>query len=271
MPTSRLREWSCRRSLKTFYPPVPVSISRVVSRFDRRRPSASVQLVRFVCLVFSAERGVESLCHPAQLILARDRQENEDKSKQSHRGGCLVQKCRFYQPSKEECTLAIRTFTSREFNQNVSAAKNAAQGGPVFVTEQGSPAYVLLSISYYLGLTNKGPSIVELLSMPAAADIESSSPGPTSSSSRRTSADVPFVDRSAHPGRQGLRRGASSSRPPASFGRREPGTFSPGDPGHRACCQGMTHDRGKQERKIIIHSPAEAAFLPQTPSCYSSP
>ena len=49
--------------------------------------------------------------------------------------------------------MAIRTFTSREFNQNVSAAKNAAQGGPVFVTEQGSPAYVLLS-------------------MPAAADIE---------------------------------------------------------------------------------------------------
>lgn len=68
--------------------------------------------------------------------------------------------------------MTIHTFTSREFNQDVSAAKKAARDGPVFVTDRGKPAHVLLSIAQYLHLTNKGPSIVELLSMPAAADIE---------------------------------------------------------------------------------------------------
>jgi len=68
--------------------------------------------------------------------------------------------------------VSIHTFTSREFNQDVSAAKKAAQDGPVFVTDRGRPAHVLLSIAEYQRLANKGPSIVELLSMPAAADIE---------------------------------------------------------------------------------------------------
>ena len=68
--------------------------------------------------------------------------------------------------------VTIHTCTSREFNQDVSAAKKAALDGPVFVTDRGKPAHVLLSIDEYLRLTNKGASIVELLSMPAAADIE---------------------------------------------------------------------------------------------------
>ena len=59
----------------------------------------------------------------------------------------------------------FHTFTSREFNQDVSAAKKAALDG-------GKPVHVLLSIDEYLRLTSKGASIVELLSMPAAAAIE---------------------------------------------------------------------------------------------------
>ena len=68
--------------------------------------------------------------------------------------------------------MTVHTFTSREFNQDVYAAQKAAQDGPVFITDRGRPAHVLLSIDEYLRLTNEGPSIVELLSMPAAADIE---------------------------------------------------------------------------------------------------
>lgn len=68
--------------------------------------------------------------------------------------------------------MTVHTFTSREFNRDVSAAQKATQDGPVFITDRGRPAYVLLSIDEYLRLTNEGPSIVELLSMPAAADIE---------------------------------------------------------------------------------------------------
>ena len=55
---------------------------------------------------------------------------------------------------------------------NRQSFAKAAQDGPVFVTDGGRPAHVLLSIADYLRLVNKGPSIVELLSMPAAADIE---------------------------------------------------------------------------------------------------
>ena len=68
--------------------------------------------------------------------------------------------------------MTIHTFTSHEFNQDVSTAMKAAHEGPVFITDRGKPAHVLLSIDEYLRLTNKSPSIVELLSMPAAADIE---------------------------------------------------------------------------------------------------
>ncbi|MDO5534810.1 MAG: type II toxin-antitoxin system Phd/YefM family antitoxin [Propionibacteriaceae bacterium] len=39
--------------------------------------------------------------------------------------------------------------TSREFNQDVSAAKRAAAQGPVVVTDRGEPAFVLLNIDDY--------------------------------------------------------------------------------------------------------------------------
>lgn len=68
--------------------------------------------------------------------------------------------------------MTVHTFTNGEFNQDVSAAKKATRDGPVFITDRGRPTHVLLSIDEYLRLTNKGPSIVELLSMPTAADIE---------------------------------------------------------------------------------------------------
>lgn len=44
------------------------------------------------------------------------------------------------------------------------------------MTDRGRPARVLLSIEGYLRLTSKGPSIVELLSTPTAADIEFEAP-----------------------------------------------------------------------------------------------
>lgn len=41
------------------------------------------------------------------------------------------------------------TFTSREFNRDVSAAKRAALNGPVTVTERGARSHVLLSAADY--------------------------------------------------------------------------------------------------------------------------
>lgn len=66
----------------------------------------------------------------------------------------------------------ITNLTSREFNQDASGAKKAAINGPVFITDRGRPAHVLLSIEEYQRLTGNLPSIVNLLAMPNADDID---------------------------------------------------------------------------------------------------
>ncbi len=63
----------------------------------------------------------------------------------------------------------MTTLTSREFNQDTGGAKRAAQGGPVFITDRGEPAHVLLSIEEYRRLKARG-SIVEMLAMPEDAE-----------------------------------------------------------------------------------------------------
>jgi prevent-host-death family protein len=64
--------------------------------------------------------------------------------------------------------LAITTFSSREFNQDTSRAKKAARKGPVFITDRGKPAHVLLSIKEYEKITHKRENIADLLAMPEA-------------------------------------------------------------------------------------------------------
>lgn len=66
----------------------------------------------------------------------------------------------------------ITNLTSREFNQDASGAKKAAINGPVFITDRGRPAHVLLSIEEYQRLTGNLQSIVNLLAMPNADDID---------------------------------------------------------------------------------------------------
>lgn len=68
--------------------------------------------------------------------------------------------------------MTISTVTSREFNQDVSKIKRAALNGPVFITDRGHPAHVLLSIEDYQKLTKTKENIIDLLAMPEAADID---------------------------------------------------------------------------------------------------
>jgi prevent-host-death family protein len=68
--------------------------------------------------------------------------------------------------------MSVTTMTSREFNQHASDAKRAAKKGPVFITDRGRPAHVLLSIEEYQRLTGKKMSIAEALAMPGAEDVE---------------------------------------------------------------------------------------------------
>ena len=67
--------------------------------------------------------------------------------------------------------MAITTLSSREFNQDTSKAKKAANKGPVFITDRGHPAHVLLSIENYQKITAKQIHITELLAMPNAAQV----------------------------------------------------------------------------------------------------
>ncbi len=67
--------------------------------------------------------------------------------------------------------MPITTVSSREFNQNVSSIKKASEHGPVFITDRGKPAHVLLTIREYQKITHKGQSLAEALAMPEGADI----------------------------------------------------------------------------------------------------
>jgi prevent-host-death family protein len=68
--------------------------------------------------------------------------------------------------------MTITTLSSREFNQDASRAKRAAAKGPVFVTDRGRPAHVLLSIADYQRLVGGNRKIADALAMPGAEDIE---------------------------------------------------------------------------------------------------
>lgn len=68
--------------------------------------------------------------------------------------------------------MAITTLSSRELNQDVTRAKKATQSGPVFITDRGKPAHVLLSFEDYQRLTRQRRNIADALAMPGAAGIE---------------------------------------------------------------------------------------------------
>lgn len=72
--------------------------------------------------------------------------------------------------------MTITTLTSREFNQGASEAKRAANKGPVFITDRGRPAHVLMSFEEYQRLTKQRRNIADALAMPGVAEIEFDSP-----------------------------------------------------------------------------------------------
>lgn len=67
--------------------------------------------------------------------------------------------------------MTITTMTSREFNQDTGGAKKAAQRGPVFITDRGRPAHVLLTIEDYRRLAGGNMSLAEALAQASDADF----------------------------------------------------------------------------------------------------
>ena len=66
----------------------------------------------------------------------------------------------------------ITTLTSKEFNRDASRAKQIAEAGPVFITDRGKPAHVLLTMAEFKRLNASKQTIADLLAMPDSADAE---------------------------------------------------------------------------------------------------
>jgi len=69
--------------------------------------------------------------------------------------------------------MQISTFSSRQFNQHVAAAKKAASADNlVYILDRGQPAHVLMSIENFRKLSGQKQTILEMLAMPEAAAVE---------------------------------------------------------------------------------------------------
>lgn len=68
--------------------------------------------------------------------------------------------------------MAITTVTSRQLNRDLARAKRAARTGPVFITDRGRPAFVLLSIEDYWRLSGERRNLLDSLSMEGLAEID---------------------------------------------------------------------------------------------------
>ena len=74
--------------------------------------------------------------------------------------------------------MSILTLSSRDFNQDLGRAKKAANDGPVFITDRGKPAHVLLSFAEYRRLAGGHGKIADFLAMPGIEEIELEVPNP---------------------------------------------------------------------------------------------
>ncbi|WP_147194693.1 type II toxin-antitoxin system Phd/YefM family antitoxin [Pantoea sp. CCBC3-3-1] len=68
--------------------------------------------------------------------------------------------------------MTITTLSSRTFNQQVSQAKKLAESGPVYITDRGEPAHVLLTFADYKKLTGSQRNIQDALAMPGVAELD---------------------------------------------------------------------------------------------------
>jgi hypothetical protein len=66
----------------------------------------------------------------------------------------------------------ITTLSSREFNQDTGKAKKASEMGPVFITDRGKPAHVLMTFLDYQRALGKRKNICSLVGMKSAGEIE---------------------------------------------------------------------------------------------------
>lgn len=75
---------------------------------------------------------------------------------------------------RKESIMCIRTVSSWDFAHDLSAAKRAAaEGGTVFITDRGEPAFALLNIDEYRRIAGVPiKNMVDLLAVPEVDDLD---------------------------------------------------------------------------------------------------
>jgi len=68
--------------------------------------------------------------------------------------------------------MGMTTITSREFDQDTPGARRRADRGPVFITDHGQPAYVLLTMAEYERLAGMGKSVAEALAQSGGSEYD---------------------------------------------------------------------------------------------------
>ncbi|HEY2709645.1 MAG TPA: type II toxin-antitoxin system Phd/YefM family antitoxin [Caulobacteraceae bacterium] len=66
--------------------------------------------------------------------------------------------------------MTTTTLSARQFNQDSSKVRRAAQDGPVVITDRGRPSLVVMTYQDYQQLTGRGMSLAEALA--ADDDVE---------------------------------------------------------------------------------------------------
>lgn len=68
--------------------------------------------------------------------------------------------------------MTIHTISSRELNQDLARAKRAALEGPVFITDRGRPAHVLMSFAEYQRIAGQRRNLLDALAVPGLSGID---------------------------------------------------------------------------------------------------
>jgi hypothetical protein len=75
-----------------------------------------------------------------------------------------------------EIAMGVTTLSSREFNQHASEAKQATSSGPVFITDRGKLAHVLLNIDDYRKLVGAQVDLAQALASPTGGKFKFTPP-----------------------------------------------------------------------------------------------
>ena len=68
--------------------------------------------------------------------------------------------------------MTVITLSSREFNQDSSRAKKAAEHDPTFITDRGKPAHALLTIDDYRKLAGQEMTLADALVQPDGPEFD---------------------------------------------------------------------------------------------------